>query len=78
MNNNNTIHELDFKKSGANLRLLLNKHGISVSSVASMLDVSYQAVYRYLDGTSLPIDKVYKIAQMLGVKIDDILIPRGK
>lgn len=69
---------IDVKATGENIRKLRQKRGLSVKDVQAFFGFEMpQAIYRWEAGINLPtVDNLYLLAGLLGVKIDDILIPR--
>ena len=69
---------IDVKATGANIRKLREQRGLTVKDVQQFFGFEMpQAVYRWEAGINLPtVDNLYLLAGFLGVKIDDILIPR--
>ena len=63
------------RETGINLRLLMDKKGISVKEVKDYLGLtSIQSVYNWLNGLNMPtIDNLYALSQMLDVSIDEIV-----
>lgn len=69
---------VDVKATGANIRKLRQQRGLTVKDVQAFFGFEMpQAIYRWEAGVNLPsVDNLYLLAGFLGVKIDDILIPR--
>ena len=69
------IPVINMRKTGINLRLLMDKKGISVKDVKDYLGLtSIQSVYNWLNGLNMPtIDNLYALSQMLDVSIDEIV-----
>lgn len=69
---------IDVAATGANIRKLREQRGLSVKEVQTFFGFDMpQAVYRWEAGINLPsVDNLHLLAGLLGVKIDDILIPR--
>ena len=66
---------IDKKKTGVNLRRLMDKRDLSVKEVQEYLKLgSVQSVYHWLNGISLPtVDNLYALSQLLQVSVDDML-----
>lgn len=57
----------------SNIELLIRKSGYKKTFIADQLHVSVQQLRNYETGKSLiPIDKGYKLADLLGVGIEDL------
>ena len=69
---------IDKKKTGWQIGQLMRKQGLSVKDVAEKLDIgSVQCVYQWINGKRMPtIDNLYALADLLDVKIDEILCRR--
>ena len=69
------IPVINMRETGINLRLLMDKNGISVKDVKDYLGLtSIQSVYNWLNGLNMPtIDNLYALSQMLDVSIDEIV-----
>lgn len=63
------------KKTGINLRLLMDKHGLTVKDIQHYLNLgSVQSVYHWLNGISLPtVDNLYALSYLFQVPVDDLL-----
>ena len=71
------IPVIDKRKTGINLRRLMDLRGITPKDVQQYLSLGcVQSVYRWLDGVSMPtIDNLYALSKMFHVPID--MIVRG-
>lgn len=69
---------IDVKATGLNIRKLRQQRGLTVKDVQAYFGFEMpQAVYHWEAGLNLPsVDNLYLLAGLLGVKIDDILVPR--
>ena len=69
---------IDKKKTGRQIGQLMRKQGLSVKDIAEKLDIgSVQCVYQWINGKRMPtIDNLYALADLLDVKIDEILCMR--
>ena len=66
---------IDKEKTGARIKNLREKRGISISEVSTFLGLgSGQAVYKWQRGECLPsIDNLYALAKLFGTTMDDII-----
>ncbi|MDE6219286.1 MAG: helix-turn-helix domain-containing protein, partial [Lachnospiraceae bacterium] len=65
---------LDREKVGRAISEQRKSKGMTQKQLADMLNVSYQAVSRWEQGTSLPsVDMIYDIAQVLDTTVDFLL-----
>ena len=66
---------IDKKKTGINLRLMMDECGLTVKDVQKYLGLgSVQSVYHWLNGLSLPtVDNLYALSYLFQVPVDDIL-----
>lgn len=71
---------INVKETGANLRRIMNKQGITAKDVQEYLNLaSVQSVYYWWNGTNMPtIDNLYALGQLLHVPIDAIVCGNGK
>ena len=69
------IRKISKKRTGMQIRKLMNDRGVTVMQVQYYLDIdSPQAVYKWLKGVNLPsVIHLYGLSQILGVKIEEIL-----
>ena len=69
---------IDMRRTGMNMRRLMAEQGVTVRELQQFFGFSApQAIYRWLDGSSLPaIENLYGLSGYLGVPIDEILVPR--
>ena len=72
------IPVIDIELSCKNLKSLCKERGISANDLRRALRLeSVQACYKWFEGKNLPsIDNLYIIAQVLGVKVDDIIVTK--
>ena len=63
---------IDKVKTGQQIRLLMEKHGVTVKDVKNALSLGcVQSVYHWLDGQSLPtLDNLYALSDLLKVPMD--------
>ena len=66
---------IDKKKTGINLRLMMDKRGLTVKDVQQYLGLgSVQSVYHWLNGLSMPtIDNLYALSALFQLPIDSIV-----
>ena len=66
---------IDKKKTGINLRLMMDERGITVKDVQQYLGLgSVQSVYHWLNGLSMPtVDNLYALSYLFKVPVDDML-----
>ncbi len=71
---------INVKETGANLRRIMDKQGITAKDVQEYLNLaSVQSVYYWWNGTNMPtIDNLYALSQLLRVPIDVIVCGNGK
>lgn len=71
---------INVKETGANLRKIMDKRGITAKDVQEYLNLaSVQSVYYWWNGTNMPtIDNLYALGQLLRVPIDAIVCGNGK
>ena len=71
---------INVKETGANLRRIMDKQGITAKDVQEYLNLaSVQSVYYWWNGTNMPtIDNLYALSQLLRVPIDAIVRGNGK
>lgn len=69
---------IDVVASCMNLKRLCGEKGITAKDLRRALRLeSVQACYKWFAGKNLPsIDNLYIIAQLLGVKIEDIIVTK--
>ena len=70
------IPTIDMTRTGQNINTLRQLAGISVKDLQDVFGfATHQAIYKWQHGTALPtIDNLVVLANVLGVKIDDILV----
>ncbi len=74
---NEVIKELDIIATGINIKDLMDDKNISIRELSNRLNVSFQAVYRWQHGETLPtITNLFLLAQILQIGVDDILVPK--
>ena len=72
------IVELDKVATGVRIKTLMEERHISIRDVSNTLNVSFQAVYRWQKGETLPtISNMYILEQLLCTDVDDMLVAKG-
>ena len=63
---------IDKVKTGQQIRLLMEKRGVTVRDVKNALSLAcVQSVYHWLDGQSMPtVDNLYALSELLKVPMD--------
>ena len=63
---------IDKAKTGQQIRLLMEKRGVTVRDVKNVLSLAcVQSVYHWLDGQSMPtLDNLYALSDLLKVPMD--------
>ena len=71
---------IDKRKTGIQLRKLMDEKGLSVKDVQQYLGLgSVQSVYHWLNGISLPsVDNLYALSELFQVSIDEMLCGNRK
>lgn len=66
---------IDKKKTGINLRLMMDERGLTVKDVQQYLGLgSVQSVYHWLNGLSMPtVDNLYALSYLFQVPVDDLI-----
>ena len=71
------IVELDTVATGIRIKTLMEERHISIRDVSDFMKVSFQAVYRWQKGETLPtISNMYILGQLLGTDVDDMLVAK--
>lgn len=66
---------IDMDGTARRLRLILQINHISVTELSTMLSISYQAVYRWCRGVSIPdIENLILIKDITGKQMDDFIV----
>ena len=71
---------IDKRKTGIQLRKLMDDKGLSVKDVQQYLGLgSVQSVYHWLNGISLPsVDNLYALSELFQVSMDEMLCGNRK
>ena len=66
---------IDKKKTGINLRRIMDERGFTVKDVQEYLGLgSVQSVYHWLNGLSIPtVDNLYALSYLFQVPVDDLI-----
>ncbi len=69
---------LDLQATGSKIKTLMKQRGITVRQLQVIMDFPYvQTIYNWFRGLNMPtIDNLVVLAQILGVKMDDIVITK--
>lgn len=67
---------IDMKKTGQKIREACKSRNISVKDIQQNLFIgSFQAVYAWFSGKSLPsLDNLYRLSQLLNVSMDSLIV----
>ncbi len=70
---------IDLAETGRHLEELINKSGISVKKIQSILHLSCpQPVYRWMRGQMLPtVDHLYVLAKLFSVHMEELLVQKS-
>ncbi len=73
------VLELDTVATGIRIKTLMEERGISIRDVSDYMNVSFQAVYRWQKGETLPtISNMYVLGQLLKTDVNDMLVAKEK
>lgn len=76
-NKKESIAELDIIATGGKIKQFMDDKGISIRELSKVMNVSFQSVYKWQKGESLPtVNNFYILGQILGIDIDDMLVAR--
>ena len=66
---------IDKKKTGINLRRLMDEHNLTVKDIQRYLNLgSVQSVYHWLNGISLPtVDNLYALSYLFHIPVDNLI-----
>ena len=71
--------ELDTVATGNKIKRLMDERNVSIRDVSGFMKVSFQAIYRWQKGETLPTtSNMYILGQLLGTDIDDMLVAKEK
>ena len=71
--------ELDTVATGHRIGHLMQEKHLCIKDVSRVMNVSYQAVYRWLRGETLPtIGNFYTLSQLMRTDVDDMLVAKER
>lgn len=75
----NTFTTLDAVLTGQKIHNAIKQGGYSIKEMQEMLGLSCpQPIYRWIKGRTLPsIDNLYMLSKILGVPMEDLLVPEN-
>ncbi len=74
---NSNGNELDIPATGRRIKELMDAKGITIRETCEKLNVSFQAVYKWQKGESLPtINNLFLLSRLLDVNLEDMLVPK--
>lgn len=67
---------LDLEATGAKIKALMKQKGIAVRELKAIMGFPFvQTIYNWFSGKNMPtIDNLVVLAQILGVKMDDLVV----
>lgn len=69
--------ELDIVATGHKIKLLMEEREIAIKDLSKVMNVSFQAVYRWQKGETLPtINNMFILGQLLQVDVDEMLVAK--
>ena len=70
---------IDLTATGAHLKELLEKRGVTVQDIQEAMGLaSPQAVYRWLRGSNMPsVDNLYALSRFLDVPMDNVIVEKA-
>lgn len=70
------MYNIDLKKTGERIKSIFDEKGYSVKDVQEYLGLaSCQAVYKWINGTTLPtVDHLFELANLFQISVDDFLV----
>lgn len=73
------IVELDTVATGHKIKDYMEEKQIAIKDLSKIMNVSFQAVYRWQRGETLPtISNLFILGQLLGIDVDDMLVAKEK
>lgn len=77
INREQKLLELDIVATGHRIRSLMEEREITVKDLSKVMNVSFQAIYRWQKGQTLPtINNLFILSQLLQVDVDDMLVTK--
>ena len=71
--------ELDNIGTGLRIKQIMKEKNVGIRDVSRVLNISFQAVYRWQKGEVLPtLNNLFMLAQILGTNVDDLLVAKAK
>lgn len=76
--NKDTWITLDMLMTGKVIKNMIKKSGYSIKDIQKKLKLSCpQPIYRWMSGQTLPsLDNLYMLSSILGMHMEDLLMPR--
>ncbi len=70
---------LDMRMTGKVIKNMITKRGFSIREIQEKLNLSCpQPVYRWMNGQTMPsLDNLYMLSNILGMHMEDLLMPRN-
>jgi len=69
------LRQVNMKATGERIQQLRKERGFTVRQITDTLGLIPQTYYKWVRGNSIPsIDSLIGLADILGVKIDDIIV----
>lgn len=69
--------ELDIVATGHKIKLLMEERKIAIKDLSKVMNVSFQAVYRWQKEEALPtISNMFILGQLLQVDVDEMLVAK--
>ena len=67
---------LDLAATGAKIKTVMKQKGFSARELSVLMDFPYvQTIYNWFSGKNMPtLDNLIVLAQILGVKMDDLIV----
>lgn len=65
--------------TGKRIKQIMDMNGFNISDISELMNISYQAVRKWIKGETLPeISNFYILSQYLGVTINDLIVPMNR
>lgn len=69
------LYGIDVEATGRQIGFFMLANDYDIRELSKLMNVSYQAVHRWVRGKVLPeIQNLYILSQIFGVKIDDFIV----
>ncbi|MDO4337961.1 MAG: helix-turn-helix transcriptional regulator [Eubacteriales bacterium] len=67
---------IDIKRTGQNIRHIMQMHGMTVKDIQAFLGLSApQSIYHWFDGRNLPtLDNLYALSELFHIPVDALII----